>query len=81
MAAKHTAKRTRGVTKPRPTVSADASGTEQKSASWVAGMRSHFQQTGYYRVEDLERLLGDPRQSFEVSTAHDLQFCASPAHK
>lgn len=44
-------------------------------ATWVAGMREHFQQTGYYRTEDLARLLGDPRDSVQVKAAPELVTC------
>ncbi len=30
---------------------------------WVESMQAHFQQTGYYRADDLNRLLGDPRDA------------------
>jgi hypothetical protein len=50
-----------------------------QSATWVDGMRRHFQQTGYYRAEDLERLLGDPRQSAESSSIPGILFCANHA--
>jgi hypothetical protein len=54
---------------------------QQSAASWVSGMRQHFQQTGYYRVEDLDRLLGDPRQSVEISSSPFLHACATPQPK
>jgi hypothetical protein len=49
---------------------------DEQSAAWVRGMRLHFQQTGYYRASDLERLLGDPRQSVEVEATPDMLLCA-----
>ena len=33
---------------------------------WVVEMRDHFQRTGLYRAEDLQRVLGDPRDSVQV---------------
>ena len=35
-------------------------------AEWVTKMHDHFQKTGSYRPQDLQRVLGDPRQGFEV---------------
>jgi hypothetical protein len=51
-------------------------GTPPQPAAWVTGMLEHFQSTGFYRSEDLHRLLGDPRESVEVSVTPDLHFCA-----
>jgi hypothetical protein len=48
---------------------------QHSAATWVSGMRQHFQQTGYYRTEDLDRLLGDPRQSVEISSSATLHAC------
>jgi hypothetical protein len=40
-----------------------ASVTEQlKDADWVTKMREHFAQSGFFRPEDVARLLGDPLQ-------------------
>lgn len=36
---------------------------ELPEAPWVTEMRRHFAEHGYYRQEDLERLLGKPGQS------------------
>lgn len=33
----------------------------QEGADWVKEMHNHFRQNGFYRAEDLNRLLGDPR--------------------
>ena len=33
---------------------------------WVIEMREYFQRTGVYRPEDLQRVLGDPRDSVQV---------------
>jgi hypothetical protein len=52
---------------------------QHQSATWVNGMRQHFQRTGYYRAEDLERLLGNPRESAESSSIPAMLFCASHA--
>jgi len=40
--------------------------TELPPADWVRAMVDHFQRTGSYRPEDLQRLLGDPNRAVEV---------------
>jgi hypothetical protein len=37
-----------------------------EEAKWVEDMRTHFQETGSYRAEDIQRLAGDPRESFST---------------
>jgi len=32
---------------------------------WVQNMREHYLRTGFYRTEDVRRILGDPRHPFE----------------
>jgi len=44
-----------------------------KGADWVRAMQRHYNETGTYRTEDLERLLGDPMRG----VSHHLSF-ASP---
>jgi hypothetical protein len=39
---------------------------EPSAPRWVAEMHDHFRKTGTYRVQDLQRVLGDPRDSVEV---------------
>lgn len=46
---------------------------------WVNEMHAHFHKTGYYRPQDLERVLGDPRRGMEVKVADF--FPASAASK
>lgn len=41
-------------------------------AEWVTKMHDHFQKTGSYRPQDLERVLGDPRHGFEVRVGDPL---------
>jgi hypothetical protein len=43
---------------------------------WVIAMHEHFQRTGYYRAEDLQRVLGDPRESVRISPALDTPMAA-----
>jgi hypothetical protein len=41
---------------------------QHSGPEWVESMQAHFQQTGYYRAKDLNRLLGDPRVSVGISS-------------
>lgn len=34
---------------------------EQRTPEWVKDMHDYYQKTGLYRAEDLNRVLGDPR--------------------
>jgi hypothetical protein len=43
--------------------------TDQREPTWVTEMHEHFQQTGAFRAEDLERVLGNPRESVGVQAA------------
>jgi len=38
-----------------------------QEADWIREMRQHFNETGEYRAEDLNRLLGDPTRGVELS--------------
>jgi hypothetical protein len=40
-----------------------------KEADWVRDMHTHFEHTGSYRPEDVERVLGDQRKTVLVSTS------------
>ena len=55
-------------------------GAEQKSSGvqmppaepeWVEKMHEHYRQNGYYRAQDLERVLGDPREHLELKTSDE----------
>jgi hypothetical protein len=39
---------------------------------WVEEMHEHFRENGFYRAEDLQRVLGDPRECVEVKASTDL---------
>ncbi|HEV8621126.1 MAG TPA: hypothetical protein VGQ79_08900 [Nitrospiraceae bacterium] len=39
---------------------------------WVQDMHKHFGENGFYRAEDLQRVLGDPRESVQVKASNDL---------
>lgn len=35
-------------------------------AAWVMEMHAHFHQTGFYRSEDVQRVLGDQRHHVDI---------------
>ncbi len=39
--------------------------------NWVKEMHDYFRQYGFYRAQDLQRVLGDPRDHLEVQAASD----------
>jgi hypothetical protein len=43
---------------------------------WVSSMQEHFRANGYYRAEDLARVLGDPRETVQISAGSDFQLAA-----
>jgi hypothetical protein len=48
-------------------------------ASWVTDMRDHFNRHGFYRREDLERLLGKPGDSVQVTVSGAVVYRAASA--
>lgn len=45
-------------------------------AEWLRGMQAYYGRTGSYRPEDVMRVLGDPRQAFEIEAMHAVAgFC------
>lgn len=45
---------------------------------WVKEMHEHYRDNGFYRAEDVQRVLGDPRECVEVKSSTDLmQFARS----
>lgn len=38
----------------------------EQEPAWVTDMHEHYRECGYYRTEDLERVLGDPRDSVAI---------------
>ena len=53
--------------KPRRGVSAvQQQAPESPVPLWVREMHEYFRRTGFYRPEDLQRVLGDPRESVQV---------------
>lgn len=45
---------------------------EVKTPEWVRAMHAHFNETGTYRAEDIQRVLGDPRKSVEGPVSDQL---------
>ena len=54
--------------KLRPTANMS---TPDNSPSWSQDARTHFEQTGTYRTQDLQRVLGDPRAHTQVPIKAD----------
>ena len=46
---------------------APAPSTSLQSPHWVIAMHEHFQKAGYFRAEDVHRVLGDPRESVRLA--------------
>jgi hypothetical protein len=46
---------------------------DRAAAPWVSSMQDHFRRTGCYRADDLNRLLGDPRDSVAVNADAHVQ--------
>lgn len=55
-------------------VEANAGGTVMQSQTpkWVKDMHAHYNETGSYRAEDVQRVLGDPRKSVGAPTSEQL---------
>lgn len=45
---------------------------EQKVADWVIEMHAYHERTGLYRTEDLNRVLGDPREQVRGKVKRDI---------
>lgn len=49
---------------------------------WVQEMHKHYGENGFYRADDLQRVLGDPRESVQVQACTDvLQSSRNGPHK
>lgn len=46
---------------------------QSPSPKWVEKMHEHFREKGFFRAEDLQRLLGDPGQHVAVQASTDLR--------
>ena len=46
----------------------------KEGAHRVGDMQRHFLHTGSYRAEDLNRVLGDPRDHVEVAVPTELEY-------
>jgi hypothetical protein len=47
-----------------------------QAVGWADAMRGHYQTTGSYRAGDLNRLLGDPRDSVSLSAQVGVRLCS-----
>jgi hypothetical protein len=52
---------------------------QDERAGWLREMQSHFSRTGFYRPEDLNRVLGDPRQGVSMPVSNN-QAAAATIH-
>ena len=43
--------------------------SQMPASEWVTDMHSHFRANGYYRGEDIQRVLGDPRECVQIQTS------------
>lgn len=60
--------------------------TPTEEPQWVSEMHAYFWEHGFYRAEDLQRVLGDPktvveRSTDDVSFDNFVAFCGASAHK
>ena len=44
-------------------------------AEWAVRMRAHYAQEGFYRPDDLQTLLGDPRTNVRIVQSEDAVTC------
>ena len=43
---------------------------------WVKDMHEYYRDNGFYRAEDIQRVLGDPRECVSVTATSDLSQLA-----
>jgi hypothetical protein len=55
---------------PRP-VQVPPADEERVGAAWIQEMHDHFRQRGFFRAEDLQRVLGDPRDHVDVQATDE----------
>jgi hypothetical protein len=65
--------KTRQSNTPKPSKEKPMS-IEQREPGWVTEMHEHFQKTGAFRADDLERVLGDPREAVEVNAVSEFHY-------
>jgi hypothetical protein len=53
--------------KSKSRASSRVQSAEKSSPAWVESMQVHFRETGFYRADDLNRLLGDPRDAVGIT--------------
>lgn len=54
---------------------------EMEGPSWVASMHEYHSRTGLYRAEDLDRVLGDPREQVTGGSPDDFVLSCKPSDK
>lgn len=65
--------------KVKPNPHEETQDQEQTSgAKWVEEMREHFHRNGFYRADDLQRLIGDPRDHVEIQPSTESPFNIVP---
>jgi len=62
--------------KPKKDVQVPQTTDQVASASWVKDMQSFRSKNGFYRPEDLSRVLGNPLDAVSAESSPDL-VCAS----
>jgi hypothetical protein len=50
-----------------------SSDNKQLAPQWIEDMHEHYRQEGFYRSEDLQRVVGDPRECISVEASTDIQ--------
>lgn len=62
----------------KKTILVQVTSDAETKAQWVKSMQIHFHENGFYRAEDLTRLVGDPRKSVSGSFPEgEVALCAS----
>jgi hypothetical protein len=55
--------------------------SEASSPEWVVSMREYHRKTGLYRAEDLNRVLGDPRDRVQIQPSGNVALVCGVQHK
>lgn len=48
------------------------------SPAWVVEMHEYYRRHGFYRVSDLERILGDPREGVAIQSSDKRHAASHP---
>jgi hypothetical protein len=49
---------------------------QDQHPEWLKDMRAHYNETGFYRAEDIQRVLGDPRDGVGMTVSTELAAAA-----